>query len=283
MESLLLAALALLSLILLVRAEEDSSVVVLTDASFDEQIKPEGDWLVEFFAPWCGHCKKLAPTWEELAKSAKGKFNVAKVDCTVEKASCSRFEIKGFPTVKFVKGGKVYDYKDARTVEAFTAFATGGYSAATNKDVPPPKPAEAKPAEAKPETPKANEEKAAAPAAAAPAAPAADQPSDVVTLTDATYATSIEKGVWLVEFYAPWCGHCKRLAPTWEELATAAKKEGKFQVGKVDCTAEKETASKVGVQGYPTVKLFKDGKLVEEYSGPRTVEGFTSFVNTKAA
>ena len=43
--------------------------------------------LRDSYAPWCGHCKKLVPTWEELATAAKGKFNVAKVDCTVEKST----------------------------------------------------------------------------------------------------------------------------------------------------------------------------------------------------
>ena len=46
------------------------------------------EWLTSrSYAPWCGHCKKLAPTWDELATAAKGKFNVAKVDCTVEKSA----------------------------------------------------------------------------------------------------------------------------------------------------------------------------------------------------
>jgi thioredoxin domain-containing protein 5 len=80
--------------------------------------------------------------------------------------------------------------------------------------------------------------------------------------------------------YAPWCGHCKRLAPTWDELATAAK--GKFTVAKVDCTTDSATCTENGVNGYPTVKLFKDGKLVQEYEGARTVAAFTEFVQSKA-
>jgi thiol-disulfide isomerase/thioredoxin len=88
-----------------------------------------------------------------------------------------------------------------------------------------------------------------------------NKPSDVIVLTDSNFASSIEKvhialslslsctsvtlpilktllqGIWLVKFYAPWCGHCKRLAPTWEELATKAK--GSFNVAKLDCTTEK--------------------------------------------
>jgi len=246
MRSLIILALTIFACSTLIRADEpaaaDSAVVILTDATFDQKLKPEEDWLVEFYAPWCGHCKKLAPTWEELAKSAQGKFHVGKVDCTVEKASCGRFEIRGFPTVKFLKDGKFYDYKDARTVEAFTLFATQGYATATGKDTPAAKPVEeATPAETKPVEASKPAEPKAEPASA-------DGAGDVVILTDASFQSTIDKGVWLVEFYAPWCGHCKRLVPTWEELATAAKKEGKFHVGKVDCTVEKETASKAGVQ-----------------------------------
>jgi thiol-disulfide isomerase/thioredoxin len=58
--------------------------------------------------------------------------------------------------------------------------------------------------------------------------------------------------------YAPWCGHCKRLAPTWAELATKAQSENlSFKVGKVDCTTadNKDLCTKFGVRGYPTVKL----------------------------
>lgn len=253
---------ALLCILALAWAEE-GEVVVLTDATFDEKVTPDQDWMVEFYAPWCGHCKKLAPTWEELGKSAKG-FRVGKVDCTVEKGSCNRFGVRGFPTIKFLKGGKYYDYKGARTVEEFTKFATEGYQSQTPKDIPPKEaaPAAEKPAETKTEVDP-------------------NKPSDVIVLTDSNFASSIEKGIWLVKFYAPWCGHCKRLAPTWEELATKAK--GSFNVAKLDCTTEKETASKQGIQGYPTVKLFKDGKLIEEYNGPRTVEAFTDFVKSKTA
>lgn len=56
---------------------------------------------MKFYAPWCGHCKKMEPTWDELATSLKGKVNVAKVDVTANRELGSRFDIKGFPTVKF--------------------------------------------------------------------------------------------------------------------------------------------------------------------------------------
>jgi len=54
-----------------------SDVIVLDGTNFHTRTS-EGDWLLEFYAPWCGHCKNLAPIWEELATKVKGQVNVAK-------------------------------------------------------------------------------------------------------------------------------------------------------------------------------------------------------------
>lgn len=63
-----------------------------------------------------------------------------------------------------------------------------------------------------------------------------DDEGDVFVVTDDNFADEVEgsKDAWFVEFYAPWCGHCKTLAPTWKKLATALK--GNVRVGKVDAT-----------------------------------------------
>ena len=93
-------------LALLVAAAQASDVVILTTANFEKETQAStgsttGDWLVEFYAPWCGHCKKLSPTWESLATNLKGKVNVGKVDVPENRDLGSRFGIKGFPTIKF--------------------------------------------------------------------------------------------------------------------------------------------------------------------------------------
>jgi len=67
------------------KASGDQDVVVLTDSNFDSKVMKSNDiWLVEFYAPWCGHCKKLEPEWNEAASKVKGNVKFGKVDATVE-------------------------------------------------------------------------------------------------------------------------------------------------------------------------------------------------------
>ena len=79
-----------------------SQVVTVTDDDFDEVVLGSDDmWLVEFYAPWCGHCKALDPEWKSAAEQLEGSgVRLAAVDATENEQLAQRFEIKGFPTIK---------------------------------------------------------------------------------------------------------------------------------------------------------------------------------------
>jgi len=100
------------------------SVVELDDAGFFKV--DQGTWLIEFFAPWCGHCKNLEPTWSALASELKAKehIHVAKVDATVHTDLAQRLGIRGYPTLKLVHGGRLYDYvKNDRELASLLLWA----------------------------------------------------------------------------------------------------------------------------------------------------------------
>jgi len=105
--------------------------------------------------------------------------------------------------------------------------------------------------------------------------------SDVLDLTDDDFDSRIgDHDLILVEFFAPWCGHCKRLAPEYETAATRLK--GIVSLAKVDCTSSNNVCSKYGVSGYPTLKIFRDGEDSGAYDGPRTADGIVSHLKKQA-
>jgi protein disulfide-isomerase A1 len=112
------AILALLALSVYADAETDEGVLIFTQDNFDAEIAKYESILVEFYAPWCGHCKKLVPEYisaaEKLAKKSPPQY-VAKVDVTENKELGERFEIKGFPTLKWFVNGVPSEYTGGRT------------------------------------------------------------------------------------------------------------------------------------------------------------------------
>lgn len=87
----------------------------------------------------------------------------------------------------------------------------------------------------------------------------------ITNVSDQTFATETATGVVLADFWAPWCGPCKMIAPVLEELD--AEMGDKVKIVKLDVDENQETAGKFGVMSIPTLLVFKDGEIVDKVVG----------------
>ena len=102
---------------------EEDDVAVLTSETFSDFVKKHPYAFVKFYAPWCGHCKSMAPAYAALAKRMKEKnIPIAKVDVTVEEDLATEYGIEGFPTLKMFMFGEPIDYQGERTEEDMFNF-----------------------------------------------------------------------------------------------------------------------------------------------------------------
>jgi len=239
----------------LVRADDEhgENAVELKEKGFEDALK-KGAHFVMFFAPWCGHCKRLAPIWDKLAEDyIKDEKDVVigKVDCTKETSLCSSQDVTGYPTLKFFKDGpengvKHRGQRDQKSLEKFINEQMG-------------------------RAPTEEEEIAMEPEEAV-------AEKGLFTLTEKSFKNHVAKGDTFIKFYAPWCGHCKKLAPTWDELAAKMGTDGKATIAKVDCTKSQSLCQEHGIKGYPTLAYFRKGEKVEAYRGGRTMKDLSDFV-----
>lgn len=244
----------------------NSPVVQLTQNNFANLVtKTDGLWLVEFYAPWCGHCKTLAPEFEKAAKALKGMFQLGAVDMTTEQSVGSPYDIKGFPTIKLFGANKnaPIDYQGARTAQAIVDFMLSQAKSLSQGRLGGNSGSKPSGSGAKDSGHHSNP---------------GDKAVDLTADNFKPLVLNQSKEVWMVIFYAPWCGHCKSTMPAWESAAKDADAGVRF--GKLDCTVHQNICTDYGVQGYPTIKLFVNGKA-EDYSGARDKSSFLSFANAK--
>jgi len=234
-----------------------SGVTVLTPDNWKSVMDGSKAAFVEFYAPWCGHCKHLEPEYEKVGEAFADSKDVliAKVDADAHRELGEQFGVQGFPTLKFFpKGWKSGDettpYEEGRTADSIIEFVKANSGAKAKK--------------------------------------AKTLPSNVVELNNKNFNEIVldkSKDV-LVEFYAPWCGHCKRLVPDYEKVSGIFKGDKHVVIAKIDADAapNKELAAKYGVTGFPTLKWFPKGgdKEAKEYNAGRDVASFVKFINENA-
>ena len=260
----------------------NTPVILLNGDNFDKEVVQSKDiWLILFFAPWCGHCQAFSPEYEKAAKALKGIFKIGAVDADQEKTLGARYGIKGFPTVKFfgIHKDKPVDYNSARTAQAVIDFMFEKARAITNARLGMKKNSgtsnSGSQQQQQHQQQQQQQKKAAEPG----------NEKDVIELTDDNFDSTVfnDENMWLIAFYAPWCGHCKKLLPEWTAAATQLR--GTVKIAKVDATVHQKLASRYQIQGYPTIKVFSpgkgDNKRVEEYQGPRETAGIVQYALDK--
>ncbi|XP_023017585.2 thioredoxin domain-containing protein pretaporter [Leptinotarsa decemlineata] len=239
------------SVISAIAHEEDVYTIKYTADNFSQEVAKKNHFVM-FYAPWCGHCQKFAPKWEQLAEmlneDENNNIKIAKVDCTTASEVCSEQDITGYPTLKFFKVGdnEGVKFRGTRDLPTITTFINEqlreGDDEITDTNI--------------------------------------SQPVEGLhELTEENFENHVATGKHFIKFYAPWCGHCQKLAPTWEQLAKTFEFEFDVSIGKIDCTQHRTICNNFEVKGYPTLLWIEDGKKIEKYQGDRGHNDLKQYVN----
>jgi len=243
------------------------SVIDLTPSNFDKLVlKGDEVWIVEFYAPWCGHCQSLVPEYKKAAKALKGVVKIGAVNADEHRSLGGQYGVQGFPTIKIFGRDKKKpeDFRGNRNAQGIVDAGLAAAQKLVKEQL--------------------SGKSGGSGGKSSGGGGGTGDAKDVIELTDANFKGKVlnSDSNWLVEFYAPWCGHCKNLAPHWADAATQLK--GKFKLGALDATQHASTAQQYGVQGYPTIKFFAAGSSeAEEYTGGRTGDDIVKWAEEKFA
>ncbi|CAD8203530.1 unnamed protein product [Paramecium pentaurelia] len=242
----------------------DGEVHVLTTSNFKEQVYDNPNHVfVKFYAPWCGHCKNLAPIYEELAQELGRKdIAIAEVDFTVDRIE--GIEVQGYPTLIFFKSEegqkKKIIFDGIRSVEGMKDFLLRQLENNTEPQI-----------QLTEESLIVNESNRV------------DIHNDgqVIQLTAQNFESIVlqSKQDVFVKFYAPWCGHCKAMSAEYVKLAEEYKDSKNVLIAELDATVHKIPI--VQIEGFPTLILFEKGETKVkqlQFSGQRTAQIIKEFI-----
>ncbi|KAI0773638.1 thioredoxin-like protein [Fomes fomentarius] len=269
--SLLVSSVILASTALPVQSSE-TELLVLTPDNFDSTVA-QGVWFIEHFSPYCRHCRDFLPTWtqlyEENEKKADPGIHLAQVNCAVHGDLCRKNGVDGYPQMNLYRNGEfVETFRQARSIDILNKYIAA-HAEPRNPPAPDPAP-ESTPAPSVPESDKDElveevvHREDVNPTGA------------VISLDESNFHAIVNKGHVFVKFFAPWCGHCKKLAPHWTQLAGLMRH--KLNVAEVNCEAHSALCKQQGVTGYPMLFYYGgQGAGKTEYTGARKIEQLKAF------
>ncbi|KAF8451098.1 thioredoxin-like protein [Boletus edulis BED1] len=252
---------------------------VLTPQNFKQTIT-QGVWFVEYFSPHCPHCRHFEPTWNQVVDHFESMpdpgVHLAQVNCALNGDLCNDNGISGYPQMNLYRDGEFVETfntdREFHLLIEFLQERAEPQGTSQKEDVPTPA-----------------EQAATATATPSPSpSPTADRlvvqtprtnanPSGtVVSLNVQTFDHFLAQGPAFIKFFAPWCGHCKKLAPTWTQLGR--RMQHTLNVAEVDCDQQKALCASQGVTGFPMMFFYAHGTKTE-YTGGRSYDQLISFAD----
>ncbi|KAG8935469.1 hypothetical protein FRC02_008020 [Tulasnella sp. 418] len=248
-----------------VQADEETQLRVLNIQDFDDTIK-SGLWFIEYFSPHCPHCIHFEPTWRKLVAAhmpseATFNFHMAQVNCIASGDLCSRNNVDYYPQMRlYAEGEQTEVYSGDRKYDPIKKYLDDKILNYTQIV-----------ATKEPETVAESISRTG---------PTPNPDGKLLSLDEQTFAKYSAMGPLFIKFYAPWCGHCKKLAPVWEEFASQMK--GIINIAEVNCDENSRLCQSQGVSGYPMLFYYRNGAKVD-YRKARTLEALKEFVEKSSS
>ncbi|EAU82485.2 thioredoxin domain containing 5 [Coprinopsis cinerea okayama7 len=273
--SALVASFFVSSLGLPVDAKE---LLQLTPDTFDSEVS-KGYWFIEHYSPYCGHCTAFEPTWRKLVDEAEEEIpavKLAQVNCAVHGDLCNKNKITGYPTLLLFEDGKIIEkFKGGRKLDALKGFLKEHVKVGDDVDDD-----DSDDDDSDSDDDDDDDDDDKHKPHRAHTAGTLNPSGQIEELTSKTFQTALNRGPTFVKFYAPWCGHCKKLAPIWMQLASSQK--GRTQIAEVNCDNEGALCKSQDIKGYPTLVYFQNGAR-SEYVGGRKLDQLQAFADKASA
>jgi len=240
----------------------DSAVITLDSQAFEKKVLDSNDiWLILFYSE-NEEFNTLKPEYEKAALALKDMFHLGAIDAKTSKSLLSKYKITYTPTMKFFGTNKDEEPKDFSSKQRATAiiekmFLKVQSFANTKLNI--------------------TDDEAVL--------YSIEHNPDIVQLNDKNFDDTIKKNelMWLILFYSPKCGICKKLLPQFVKAHQRVKDKAVFAI--IDGLINRQSARRFGLSGYPFLIVYSPGfgntKKVEEYNGPRDENGIVDYILKK--